>query len=265
MQINLNLDIFEGPLDLLLYLIKKNDLDISKVSISNVTDQYLEYLDSFKEINIDLVSDYLYMAAELAHIKSKTILPNYQDDEEDEEDPANDLVARLKEYERYKMAATELKNRPWLHRDVFIQGTLGDKNESVDEKPKPKVLKDGNYEVDTFELVKAFADLLKNMPREEKDFHVMTEKVSVTERIYEVFDLLKTRESMLFTELFAGQKERIDIVVTFLSLLEMAKLKMVRIYQAHAYEPIRVKRRMEVVDDAAADVGEDKENIESYR
>lgn len=248
--ITLQLDVFEGPLDLLLYLIKKNDLEISRISVARITDQYLQYLDGMKELDIDGASEFLFMAAELAYIKSKTLLPKAENDTEDGEDGmGQDLVARLKEYERYKMAAQDLKKRHWLHRDIFVRGSFFEGSDEETEKKETETVGDDLYEVDTFELIKAFHEILNRLPKEEVNHKVLTERVSVTDRIYEILDFMKQSESLLFEDLFAGDQQRIDVVVSFLALLEMTKLKILRIYQTSSFAPIRLQRCIEVNDD----------------
>jgi len=243
--ITLQLDVFEGPLDLLLYLIKKNDLEVSRISISEITGQYLQYLESLKELDIDDASEFLLMAAELAYIKSRNILPHDDSKFEEESEVANDLVARLKEYEKYKLAAQDLKERQWLHRDVFARGSFVTEDDESDKKEKV-LTGDEEYEVDSFELIKAFYDILNKFPAEQINHQVIAERISVTDRIYEVLDIFKKSDSVLFTDLFIGEKERINVVITFLAMLEMAKLKMIRLYQTSTFEPIRIQRRMEV-------------------
>lgn len=264
-SMTLQLDVFEGPLDLLLYLIKKNDLEISRISVSQITGQYLEYLDTLKELDIDIASEFLYMAAELTHMKSKTLLPNDgQENEDDDDDVANDLIARLKEYERYKLAAKDLKQRSWLHRDVFTRGSFVE--EELEEKPvKKEADADGNYDVDTFELIKAFYDIVNKAPKGEVNHKVLSERVSVTERIYEVLDHLRRSESVLFSDLFAGDVKKIDLVVTFLAILEMGKLKMIKVYQTGSFEPIRVQRKVEVEDGESLMQQENLEELEDYK
>lgn len=262
MQVNLQLDIFEGPLDLLLYLIKKNDLDISKISISKITDQYLAYLEALQELDVDNASEYLYMAAELAFIKSRALLPHQNEEEEAEEDPAGDLISRLKEFERFKMAAQGLKERTWLYRDVFARGSFKQDSEIVETQPRRTV--SGEYEIDSFELVKAFAELLAKLPKKEKNYQIIGEHVSVTDRIYEVLEFFKDKESVLFTDLFGQNASKMDRVATFLALLEMVKLRIVRVYQTGVYEPIRVQRRIEVSEDILKNETI-HDDLESYR
>ncbi len=215
------LEIFEGPLDLLLHLIKKDDVDILNIPISVVLEQYMEYLGLLEELNIDMAGDFLLMASELAHIKSKMLLPDQgQDEEEEGEDPRSDLVRRLLEYQRYKEAAQELIRRPMLGRDVFIPNTP---SEAGDEEAGP-------MEVDLFQLVSVFYEMLKKAPQ--KTIHeVRVERISVTERIYELMDLLRDKKMVEFRALFSGEATRERLIVTFLALLEMARLKMLQVTQ----------------------------------
>lgn len=262
-KITLQLDVFEGPLDLLLYLIKKNDLDVSKISLVEVTGQYLEYLENLRELDIDIASDYLYMAAELALIKSRALLPNMGQESEDEEDPTGDILSKLREYQKFKELGVQLSERNWLNRDTFTRGSFFEDQES--EKPKKQKQDDGSieYDVDSFELVKAFQEALNRLPKEEQGHKVEFERVSVTDRIYEVLDELRKHESVLFSDLFKADRKRIDIVITFLSILEMGKLKMVRIYQSSVFEPIRIQRKIELSDEKSENVSLD-ENLDDY-
>ncbi len=260
--ITLQLDIFEGPFELLLYLIKKNDLEISRVSLAQVTDQYLQYLDALKDINVDLASDFLYMAAELALIKSRMLLPNESAQLEDEEDAtAYDLIAKLKELEQYKLAAQDLKGRVWLNRDVFTRGSF---LEETDEAQDAAGKKADHFDVDPMDLIKVFSDLLTKLPKEKRDHHVLIDRVSVADRIYEILESLKDADSVLFTDLFTREKTRMAIVVTFLAILEMARLRMIRIYQMSHFEAIRVQRKMEI-GSQVMDNNDMLKDIESYR
>lgn len=247
----LHLDIFEGPLDLLLYLIKKNNLEISRISLSQVTAQYLVYLNTMQELDIDLASDFLYMAAELAHLKSSALLPRAEtsDDEELEEDRADELVRKLRLYQHFKELAGELYRRPLLHRDVFTRGSFPDFEEAGTESKTAaveRVVAD-EYDVSSYELVRAFTEVLKKLPQEQHEHRVAVERVSITERIYEIVDLLNLSESLLFTDLFAGQMEKVDLVVTFLAILEMAKIGMLHVYQPENFGPIRLQSRLQAV------------------
>ncbi|MBI2340658.1 MAG: segregation/condensation protein A [Deltaproteobacteria bacterium] len=236
------MEIFEGPLDLLLYLIRKNDLNISDIPIMPVLDQYNEYIDMMHELDIDVAGEFILMASELAHIKSRLLL--HRDDEiAEEEDPRADLMARLLEYQRYKLAARWLTGRRLLGRDVFKRPKV----------PPPEAPAEGEdwLTVEPFTLLKAFHEVLKKVPKDKAHF-ITAERVSVTDRIYEILDHLKGAESLPFEDLFTAGVTREELVVTFLALLEMARLKMIRIYQLEALGPIRVARNMEVGEVATA-------------
>ncbi|MFH1357351.1 MAG: segregation/condensation protein A [bacterium] len=260
--IRLQLDVFEGPFELLLYLIKKNDLEISRVSLSQVTDQYLQYLDTLQELNIDLASEFLFMAAELAHIKSRMLLPNETVDADEELDPvAADLIAKLREYEQYKLAAMNLKEKHWLNRDIFTRGAFIEEEHA--EKKKESTEND-SFEVDAMELIKAFSEVLERLPKEKREHHVLSERLSVSDRLYEVLDKLKEKESVIFTELFEQDITRMGVVITFLAILELTRLHMVRIYQTGQFDPIRIQRRLEMNEDIL-DNTDMLQNAESYR
>lgn len=244
----LHLDVFEGPLDLLLYLIRKNNLEISKISISRVAEQYLEYLNTMQELNIDLASDFLYMAAELAHLKSSALLPRPEKSEGEDEtsDDTDVLVRKLRVYQQYKDLATKLWGRGLLHRDVFRRGSFPDMGMEPDEmdvlaESKEKREPD-QYDVNSYELVRAFAEILKKLPQDRREHHVSVERISITDRIYEILELFKSGETILFADLFSGQTEKIDVVLTFLAILEMAKLRMIRVHQPQNFGPIRLEK-----------------------
>lgn len=243
--VNLHLDVFEGPLDLLLYLIKKNDLDISRVSISKVADQYLEYINTISILNIDMIGDFLIMASELAHIKSKSLLPQNENQESEEEEESIDLISRLREYEKYKLAAQDLAHRPWLGRDVFLRGQLSN-GEPIE--PTENRRTSDFYELDTFDLIRAFAEILNKLPEKERQHQVIAEKISVSERIYEILDVLSAQESILFTDLFTGPMTKMHIVVNLLAILEMGRMGMIRIYQTGIFESIRLQKKIDIAN-----------------
>ncbi len=226
------LDIFEGPLDLLLHLIRKHELDIFDIPISFITGKYLEYLDMMKRLNLDLASDYLDMAATLALIKSRMMLPQQdaEDDEnpEDGPDPREDLVRRLLEYQKYKTAAENLCGRPMLGRDTFERGS--EEVIAIERELSAPGL---------FALVEAFYKVLKEADPEPVH-NVEMNTISLTDRIREMIAILRSRSKLTFDDLFEGQKSRGDIVVTFLSLLELAKLGMMLIYQAGTHSQIHI-------------------------
>lgn len=234
-----DLEIFEGPLDLLLHLIRKNDLDILDIPIAFVLEQYMAHLELLDELNIDLAGDFLLLASELAHVKSKLLLPASEQDaaEEEGEDPRADLVRRLLEYQRYKEAAQELIERPMLGRDVFTQAAY---QEEVEEE-------EGPVEADLFHLVSSFYELLKKAPKTAVH-EIQVERVSVTERIYELMDRMRDHKMLEFTRLFEEGATRDSLIVTFLAILEMARLKMLQVTQSESYGEIYLVPNFEAVD-----------------
>jgi segregation and condensation protein A len=226
------LEMFEGPLDLLLHLIQKNELDITNIPIALITDQYLEYLKLMKVLNLDTAGEYLLMASTLLHIKSKMLLPKSSEEEEEEgEDPRAELVRRLMEYQKYKMAAGDLERRPMLDRDVFGRPPLKEQEEPEEE---------GKLEVNLFELLEALRKVLERAKPEA--FHeVVLDRLTVEERIQEILAFLEQeKRSMAFHLLFPEGASRRMIIVTFLAILELVKMKLVRLFQPAAFETIRV-------------------------
>ena len=234
-----DLEVFEGPLDLLLHLIKKDDVDIFDIPISHILDQYMEYLNLMEEMNIDLAGDFLLMASELAHIKSKMLLPDQGKglEEEEGEDPRADLIRRLLEYQRYKDAAQELRSRPMLGRDVFQHGVP---HEDFDEE-------EGPLEVEIFHLISCFNDLLKKIPKN-KAHEIAAERISVPDRIYEIMALVQGKEMVEFHSLFEEHATRDRMIVTFLAILEMARLKMLKITQVDPNSEIYLVPVFEAVE-----------------
>jgi segregation and condensation protein A len=226
------LEMFEGPLDLLLHLIHKNELDITNIPIALITEQYLEYLKLMKVLNLDMAGEYLLMASTLLYIKSKMLLPaSSEEGEEEGEDPRAELVRRLLEYQKYKEAAAELEKRPMLDRDVFLRSTPMEVEDAGEEE---------RVEVNLFELIEAFRKILERVKTEE--FHeVILDRLSVEEKAQEIFSLLqREKRSMAFHLLFPGQASRRVIIITFLAILELVKMKLVRIFQLAPFETIRI-------------------------
>src|SRR4051812_24436159 len=234
-EYHVSLASFEGPLDLLLHLIQKHELDILDIPVSFVTEKYLEYLSLMEELSIDVASEYLVMAATLAHIKSKSLLPvapTDQDEEglDEELDPREELIRRLLEYQKYKQAAAELNDRGALGRDVFLRGVPPPEAEG----PAPLA------PVGVFNLLDAFAKVLAKA-KVKVEHQVDFDRMSITERIQELCDKLAGRTRCGFEELFEGQRTRFDLVITFLALLEMTRLKMTRLYQTDALSEIHIE------------------------
>ena len=223
---------FEGPLDLLLHLIQKNELDIFNIPIALITEQYLEYLQLIKVLNLDIAGEYLLMASTLLHIKSKMLLPKSSEGEgEEEKDPRAELVRRLLEYQKYKQAALDLERRPLLDRDVFIRLVTA----VPEEEPKEE-----RIEVDLFELLEAFRKVLERV-KPETVHEVILEHLSVEDKIQEIMILLeRENRSMVFHRLFPEQASRRVVVITLLAILELVKMKRIRIFQLAPFETIRV-------------------------
>ncbi len=230
----IKLDIFEGPLDLLLYLIKKNEIDIYNIPVALITEQYLQYLKMIKSLNLDLAGEYLVMASTLIHIKSKMLLPEPEEPEEEEEDPRAELVRQLIEYKTFKEAAAGLLERPMLERDVFTRAAF--LPEELEKAPPDE---DELIEVSIFELIEAFHRIVSRIGAKEL-MEIDTEKMSVTDIINEILERLSIEKNVTFEQLMGEIKSRRRVIYTFLALLELIKLRMVRAYQATAFGVIRI-------------------------
>ncbi|HBH87895.1 MAG TPA: segregation/condensation protein A [Syntrophaceae bacterium] len=241
MGYEVKLEIFEGPLDLLLYLIKKNEIDIYDIPIALITEQYLSHIKMMKSLNLDVAGEYLVLAATLVHIKSKMLLPAQEEDtngQEEEADPRSELVKQLLEYQVFKEAAMQLDQRPLLERDVFKRGRT-DEDQYADGG-KDEV----DAELSVFELIEAFYRIISTSEKTEF-MEIDVEKMSLTERINEILDRLNEKKKMTFTELIGGQTSRKSILYTFLAILELMRLRMIRVYQAGSFGVIRVALFME--------------------
>lgn len=227
------LEVFEGPLDLLLHLIKKNEVDIYDIPLSIITRQYLEYIKLLKELNLEIAGEFLVMASTLLQIKSKTLLPAPADEDavdEEEEDPRAELVRRLLEYQRYKEAALTLAGRNLLGRDHFAR-------QAPHPEAEPARADDEAMEVELFELIEAFQRILDRVSQE--SFHeVGADSVTIAERISEILSLLEGKESLLFDDLFPETVSRDYLIATFLAVLELCKLKAIKVVQANRYGAI---------------------------
>jgi segregation and condensation protein A len=223
------LPVFEGPLDLLLHLIKKNEVEIVDIPIAAITEQYLAYLEMMRELNLDIAGEFLVMAATLTLIKSRMLLPPSEGGEEEEEaDPRANLVRQLLEYQRYREAALALSERPLLHRDVFAREPLLDV-EGVEGADEPLRLK-----VTVWELLEAFRAVLKRA-RPEAVHEIVAEQMSLRHRVRTLLQTLGVARSIEFDSLFDEDVSRADIIVTFLALLELMKMGAVRATQEERY------------------------------
>ncbi len=229
---------FEGPLDLLLHLIRKNRFDIYDIPIARILEEYLGILEVMRELDLDVAGDFLVMAATLAQIKSRMLLPAPEPDaadEEEGEDPRAELVRRLVEYERARAAALELEERPLLGRDVFARDWRAPELDEI-EGPEPPV------EADLFQLLVAFRALLEEAPEEFVE-EVVRQRVSIRDAIQEIlerFERLPAGTGMGFRDLFPPRPGRDRVVATFLALLELMRLRAVRAVQVAAFGEIRL-------------------------
>jgi len=227
---------FEGPLDLLLHLIKKNELNVYDIPISLVTQQYLDYLDLMQELNLDVAGEFLVMAATLIHIKSRMLLPRPDPSQEDpEEDPREALIRRLLEHQRFK-AAAELLHEKEIQRSAMWHRPDERVAEVVGEAPEPEI------EVDLFSLMAAFRQVLERA-RSRPRVILPPEQMPIETRIEQLLARLSETEACGFEELFADVQTRAGMIVTFLALLEMIRLKQVRVYQQGNFGAIRVYKR----------------------
>jgi segregation and condensation protein A len=227
---------FEGPLDLLLHLIKQHQLDIYDIPIALVTQQYLEYLDLMKELDLEVAGEFLVMAATLIHIKSRMLLPRPDPSQDDpQEDPREALVRRLIEHQKFK-AAAELLHEREIQRSAQWGRPDGRVAEVVGEPPEPEI------EVDLFSLMAAFRQVLERA-RQRPKVLLPPEQISIETRIEQLLARLSETEACGFEELFGDVETRSGLIVTFLALLEMIRLRIVRVFQQQAFGPIRVYKR----------------------
>jgi len=229
------LEQFEGPLDLLLYLIRKQNLDILEVNVADITAQYIGYIDLMESMQLEMVGEYLVMAAMLAEIKSRMLLPRSKDGEEEEEgDPRAELIRRLQEYERFKKAAEEMEELPRMGRDNFIA--------QVDAPEKIKQL--AHPDVDMKELMLAMGAIMRRAQMFEKH-EVAKEVLSTRERMSNILAALKGGHFVNFGDLFTPEEGRLGVVVTFLAMLELIKESLLDIVQHELLGPIHVKARVD--------------------
>ena len=229
------LKIFEGPLDLLLHLLKEQKMDICDIPIAEITKQYMQYLEMMQEMNLELVGEYLVMAAELTRIKSKTLLPSPETDEESEfgggEDPRSELMRRLREYQRYRDAAFELRMKEHDRQQIFSRGG----EIEIEESSENLQLMDATV----FDLFTAYQKIL-DAKSFEKDYEIEITEMSVTDRMQYILDILNSSDSVTFESFFTVLNSKQEIIVTFLGILELMRLKLMRVQQGQHFETIRI-------------------------
>jgi segregation and condensation protein A len=229
------LDIFEGPLDLLLYLVKRDEIDIYDISLERITKQYLEYIEAFKELNIDLAGEFVVMAANLIYWKSRSLLPVDQqppEEDVDEDDPRWELIRQLIEYKKFKEAAEQLQLRQLEQEKIFSRPSGG-----------PALLASAPLrlgEVGIFQLINAFQTVLKRLDARENLQEIFGENFTVSDKIDLILATVSEGKAVRFSTLFAEAASRVEIVVTFLALLELIRLKQVRALQSDPFSEIEI-------------------------
>lgn len=224
------LEAFEGPLDLLLYLIRRQNIDILDIPIAEITKQYVQYIELMKDMQLELAGEYLLMAAMLAEIKSRMLLPRPESHEEEEDDPRAELVRRLQEYERYKKAAEDISDLPRLERDVFMATAEAPERKVVTKMP----------DVTLKELLLAFHDVLKRAEMF-SNLHMQREPLSVRQRMTEILSRIKANNFTGFGDLFDAEEGRMGVAVTFIAILELLRESVIEVVQSDAYAPLHVR------------------------
>jgi segregation and condensation protein A len=225
-------DVFEGPMDLLVHLIKKNELDIYDIPIALITEQYLQYLEWMQVLNVEFAGDFLLMASTLTQIKSRMLLPVHADDEEDEEeDPRMELTRPLLEYLQMKSVADQLIERNLLGEKTFVRNPSRDDFMTGSD--------DEFIKIGLFELIDAFQKMLERIPEDHR-VDMSTDEISVKDKISQIVDILEQKGSITFSEMFSANPDRREIIITFLAILEMVKLTLIRIVQNLSTGIIRI-------------------------
>jgi segregation and condensation protein A len=239
--LNVHLDQYDGPLDLLLDLIRKQQIDIRNIPIATITSQYLAYLDKAREMDLDIGAEFIFMAATLIHIKSRMLLPRVDPTQEDpDEDPREALIRRLLEHQKFKAAAELLHERETLRSAQWMRPD-GPIAEIAGEAPEPEI------DVDLFSLIAAFRTVVERSKQRPK-VYLPSEQIPIEDRIEQLMAKLSETEACGFEDLFADVQSRAGIVVTFLAMLEMIRLKLIRVFQSGALGPIRVYKRARPAD-----------------
>lgn len=241
MSYKLHLDVFEGPLDLLLYLIKKDDIDICDIPIATVTDQYLQYIDMMKLLDLEIVGDFLVMAATLMQIKSRMLLPPDPTEEEEDVDPRDELVRRLQEYQIFKEIAEQLKLKETERQNFFPR--------QMSEEMKKELIDDSKevyFEANLFDLINAFSQALGRF-KEESVYQVSKEEFTVEQKIHEVLHLLLRHSTVRLNELFEKATNKMEVIVTFMAILELIRLREIKVMQKRLFSDIEVVRNKDNV------------------
>jgi len=239
MSYKIKLEIFEGPLDLLLYLVKKDHLNIYDIPIATVTEQYLKYLNLMQLLDLNIAGEFLVMAATLMQIKSKMLLPAEESAgiKEEEADPRQELVKRLLEYEKFKEIAESLRKRESDQREVFKRPKVEIDKEALNER-------EVYFEASIFDLINAFSEALKDVPKE-VFYEVIKDEFTIEEKIHDILHLLLIATSVRLSELFSKAKNKLEIVVIFLAILELIRMKEIICLQTEVFQEIEILRNKE--------------------
>ncbi|MCX5709189.1 MAG: segregation/condensation protein A [Candidatus Omnitrophica bacterium] len=255
MAYKIKLQMFEGPLDLLLYLVKKDHLNIYDIPIAQVTEQYLKYIDLMQLLDLNIAGEFMVMAATLMQIKSKMLLPAEEvAPEEEQEDPRAELVRRLLEYEKFKEIAETLRKREEEQREVF-------KRPKVEIEKGPADEKEVYFEASIFDLINAFSRALKDVPKE-AFYEVIKDEFTIEQKVHDILHLLLMTPSVRISELFNKAKHKIEVIVTFLAILELVRMKEIVARQTELFQDIEISRNKENIipyerrDERAPDQGE---------
>ncbi|MGD9015441.1 MAG: segregation/condensation protein A [Candidatus Omnitrophota bacterium] len=240
MAYKIKLDIFEGPLDLLLYLVKKDHLDIRDIPIAKVTEQYLAYLELMRLLDLNIAGEFLVMAATLMQIKSRMLLPGDEAgmQEEAETDPREELVQRLLEYQRFKEIASELRQREQKQRQHFIRRNV---TPEVDIREQPQEV---YFEASIFDLINAFTKALKEEVPRELFYQVIRDEFTVEQKIHDILHLLLDQEILILNQLFSQSKNKLEMIATFLAVLELIRLKEIIVRQKGLFGDIEIIRNL---------------------
>jgi segregation and condensation protein A len=247
------LEAFEGPLDLLLYLIRRQNIDVLDIPIAEITKQYVKYIDVMKELQLELAGEYLLMAAMLAEIKSRMLLPRPVKEEECEDDPRAELVRRLQEYERFKKAAEDIGDLPRLERDVFIASADAPERKVTTKMP----------DVTMKELLLAFHDVLQRAEMF-SNLQLQREPLSVRQRMSEILSRIKANDFTGFADLFDAEEGRMGVAVTFIALLELLRESVIEVVQSEQFAPLHIRAASSVrlVGDEDQGSAEDPNSLE---
>ncbi len=244
MSYHIKLEIFEGPMDLLLHLIRKHELDIYDIPIAPITQQYLEYLDLMKSLDMEIAGDFLVMASTLTHIKSKMLLPppEHPEAEDDGVDPRAELIRRLLEYKQFKDAAHSLERKEDTWSRIYTRPP--DTSPDLPAEDEPLL-----FDFHLFDLLSALKDVLARVP--DAGFEITAEAVSITEKISAILNRLETADSVLFLDLFEGSTTRMQVIATFLALLELMKTRVVKALQVEDFGAIRIAKAVTETPEAS--------------